>query len=585
MTAVGPSLRRIGAKLDRRLAGAMDHEPARVPAAHADAELHVRRGAGDADRRLPPGDDEGPERRVAGAGSRGSARRSSDAGGAGKELVDSLGCRACHALSPDEVAGQLGANKDIAPNLSNIAEKTGPRWMYAGCGTRAHCSDGRPDAEPAPVRRRGRGDHGVSRHARREEAGSRRPRGAARDPDNIAAGEKLVRKYGCAGCHDIPGMENESRVGAELSAFGRKTKEELFFGDRTDVHETWDDWTFNKLKTPRTYATHWIEQVMPQFDLADEDIKALRVFLAESHRREGAAKYAFHGPGDRPDRHGTRTDRALQLHRLPRDRRAAAVTSDGSTRSTPTLAPPILNGEGEKVQAAWLFNFVKAPVADPALAQAPHADLRPRRRRGQRGRRATSGRSTEVQSRTSTSISRALSPENVDAGKQLTSKDVLRLLLLPPERRQKPQGPPEGWAPDLALARAAAQPGVDRQVAPRPAEGDARHEDAVVLRRPGGTAARQTSSAATTTRRSRRCATTSCRSGCRAARPRVTDAGRGCYAAPRRGPHAHQGGEYDAEDSVRDGHSPSRCWRRGRRPCGGVRGDRGHRRRHACRGR
>src|SRR5262249_8380154 len=37
------------------------------------------------------------------------------------------------------------------------------------------------------------------------------------NPENIADGEKLVRKYGCPGCHDIPGMESESRVGAELS--------------------------------------------------------------------------------------------------------------------------------------------------------------------------------------------------------------------------------------------------------------------------------------------------------------------------------------------------------------------------------
>jgi len=48
----------------------------------------------------------------------------------GKELVGSLGCRACHALSADEVAGQLGSNKDIAPNLANVAEKTGARWIY-----------------------------------------------------------------------------------------------------------------------------------------------------------------------------------------------------------------------------------------------------------------------------------------------------------------------------------------------------------------------------------------------------------------------------------------------------------------------
>src|SRR5436190_2116855 len=68
------------------------------------------------------------------------------------------------------------------------------------------------------------------------------------DPANVAAGEKLVRKFGCPGCHDIPGMESESRIGAELSTFGGKQHEELFFGDRTDLSEDWATWTFHKLK-------------------------------------------------------------------------------------------------------------------------------------------------------------------------------------------------------------------------------------------------------------------------------------------------------------------------------------------------
>src|SRR5262249_60904888 len=51
----------------------------------------------------------------------------------GRKLMDTLGCRACHALAPDEVAGQLGANKDIAPNLSQIAAKTYARRID-------HCS-------------------------------------------------------------------------------------------------------------------------------------------------------------------------------------------------------------------------------------------------------------------------------------------------------------------------------------------------------------------------------------------------------------------------------------------------------------
>ena len=95
------------------------------------------------------------------------------------------------------------------------------------------------------------------------------------DANNIKRGETLVRKWGCFGCHDIKGMEKESRIGAELTTFGSKTVEELSFGNRTDVKHTWDDWTYHKLKTPRGYATERVEQLMPQFDLADEDIKAL----------------------------------------------------------------------------------------------------------------------------------------------------------------------------------------------------------------------------------------------------------------------------------------------------------------------
>jgi mono/diheme cytochrome c family protein len=92
-------------------------------------------------------------------------------------------------------------------------------------------------------------------------------------------------------------MEQESRIGVELTVFGQKGLEELFFGNHTDnpsahnaaaqsdddrsfyIPHTWYDWTYNKLKQPRTYETQRIEQLMPQFSLDDEDIQALLVFL------------------------------------------------------------------------------------------------------------------------------------------------------------------------------------------------------------------------------------------------------------------------------------------------------------------
>src|SRR2546426_9939545 len=48
----------------------------------------------------------------------------------GKELVGSLGCRACHPLAPDAVAGQLGPHKDIPPHPSAGAAKTDAAWSH-----------------------------------------------------------------------------------------------------------------------------------------------------------------------------------------------------------------------------------------------------------------------------------------------------------------------------------------------------------------------------------------------------------------------------------------------------------------------
>jgi mono/diheme cytochrome c family protein len=48
----------------------------------------------------------------------------------GKELFDSVGCRACHAITPDEVATPLGASKDWGPNLGKVAQKESGRFIY-----------------------------------------------------------------------------------------------------------------------------------------------------------------------------------------------------------------------------------------------------------------------------------------------------------------------------------------------------------------------------------------------------------------------------------------------------------------------
>ncbi len=375
----------------------------------------------------------------------------------GKELIDTLGCRACHGFADGESPALLGQDKDIAPNLSRIAEKTNARWMYYWIkGPRNY----------SPVSRM------PSLRLSDEEAraivsflltlGEKQPplpdiEATLGKPEEIARGKTLVRKYGCFGCHDIPGMENESRVGVELSTFGSKPLEELFFGNHTDIPETWDDWTYNKLKTPRTYATERIEQAMPQFDLSDADIKALRVFLASrtdiKYPEKFRAAADLRGQREVAGRRVVARYNCVGCHII--EGRGGAIRV--RYQDMPTMAPPILNGEGAKVQSDWLFNFIKQPIPiRPWLkVRMPTFGL------------ADAEVTTLVQYFGAVDDIRVpfvhiddtqVPLPSIEAGQKLVSPDYFNCFSCHQQGDRKPEGPPEGWAPDLGMARTRLNP-------------------------------------------------------------------------------------------------------------------------------
>lgn len=374
----------------------------------------------------------------------------------GKELVDSIGCRGCHGFAEGESPALLGENKDIVPNLSHIAEKTDARWMYYWIkGPRNFSPVARmPSLRLSDDEAKAIVSFLLTLGEKHQTAGLEE---RLSEPQTIARGKTLVRKYGCFGCHDIPGMENESRIGVELSTFGSKPLEELFFGDHTDIKHTWDDWTYNKLKTPRTYATERIEQVMPQFDLADTDIKALRVFLASRTDLKIPAK--FHADS------GIKGQREIAGRRLVARYNCVGchiIEGEGGAiraryQDQPTMAPPILNGEGAKVQADFLFNFVKQPIP-----------LRP----WLKVRMPTFGLS-DAEANTVVQYFGALdniqvpfvhidetqvSTENIVAAQKLTSPEYFSCFSCHQQGDRHPEGPPEGWAPDLGMAHTRLNP-------------------------------------------------------------------------------------------------------------------------------
>ena len=380
--------------------------------------------------------------------------RNGDANAAakGKQLVETIGCKGCHGFADGEFSTPLGKEKDLVPNLQNIAVKTGPQWIYHWIkNPRGY------DAETTMPSLRLSDDEADAITAYLMTLGSKADPIAGieeklADPANIKRGESLVRRWGCFGCHDIKGMEKESRIGAELTTFGSKTVEELAFGNRTDVEHTWDDWTFHKLKSPRGYATPRVEQLMPQFNLADEDIRALRMLLGGFRERKVGQRY--------------QADQGLHVQQVVEGRRLMQqyncvgcheIENRGGFvkkyyEDNPSLAPPPLNGEGEKVQSPWFFAFLKAPVP-----LRPWLDIR----------MPTFGFSDDHANQLVSYFNglskveipytyvdeREIPAAHIEAGRILASQDYFQCFSCHMQGGKTPEGPKDGWAPDLALAR------------------------------------------------------------------------------------------------------------------------------------
>lgn len=369
----------------------------------------------------------------------------------GKKLVETTGCKGCHGFADGEFSTVLGKAKDVVPNLKDIAEKVGPRWTFHWVkNPRSYA----PETRMPSLRLTDEEALAITAYLMtlgKPADGNSAIEKQLQDEKNVKRGESLVRKYGCFGCHDIPGMEKESRIGVELTTFGSKTLDELFFGNRTDIPNTWDDWTYNKLKQPRIYATPRVEQVMPQFDLTNDDIKALRTLLAGFRESKVPSRYR----ADRSQRVVQVVEGRKLMHQYNCIGCHEIEKRGGFIRKyyeNPALAPPPLNGEGEKVQSNWLFGFLKQPIP-----LRPWVEVR----------MPTFGFTDEEANRLVAYFNglskveipyvyfdeRKVPKEHLDAARVLATKDYFNCFSCHQQGERKPEGPPEGWAPDLNLAR------------------------------------------------------------------------------------------------------------------------------------
>lgn len=386
----------------------------------------------------------------------------------GEELVESLGCKGCHVITEsDREVHVTDVSYDIAPELSKIGSKVNRDWLFAWIKNPKQYHPGTTmpslrltDAEALDI---------VAYLMIRKE--SILPANSLdgvdlQSPELIAEGKAVIRNFGCHGCHDIAGMENEGKVSVSLNEFGGKTHEELFYGDALARGEvaaaTWEEWTIGKLIESRVYATEVVVQRMPNFAMSKADATTLAVLLQSWDGRKIGEIYK-HDMGRMGDaiekgRRLVRQYNCVGCHIIEGEGgfiRPTLVESfkkqNRSAEEAISFAPPDLIGEGRKVQPKWLFEFLKNPTTNirPWLSvRMPTFSFNDDEVNGLiEYFQALEGFSEPFEE-----IKIDLTIEETRAAEKLFAADLLSCYSCHQVGKKKPEGPPSGWAPDFLLA-------------------------------------------------------------------------------------------------------------------------------------
>ena len=287
----------------------------------------------------------------------------------GEETVKTVGCLSCHTVD--------GLGSDFAPALDSVGNKVKPSYLRKWIENPREYD---PDTSMPSLRLSNRELDNVVAYLMSLKQATPSPVSDSIGEVDVQEGEKLVRTYGCFGCHDIPGFENESKVGADLGEFGAKLYDELDFGDtlEEDVAHSWHGWTIGKLTDPRRYQTRRIISRMPVFQNlknSEEDAKAIAVLLKSFQPQPYPLNYIFE--------HAVETHRVEKQRQIDDGRRVVKkynctgchiiegeggdyekviVSHEGLDQITAKqLSPPTLQAEGARVYPDWLFDFLKAP--------------------------------------------------------------------------------------------------------------------------------------------------------------------------------------------------------------------------------
>ena len=182
-------------------------------------------------------------------------------------------------------------------------------------------------------------------------------------PGNIEEGKALTQSLGCLGCHIIKGKTDPAKVGVSVADVADKRMEELPFGNSDVPHTKWD-WLRNKIAKPQIYQTEDMPMYMPDFVMNDDELEDLVTFYLYNRLKDIPENLIARA--SKTDRMKERGDWMLRhfncqgCHQVLKDADKPRIDTYLDRK---TMVPPIIVNESEKVQPAWLFNYLKRPSA------------------------------------------------------------------------------------------------------------------------------------------------------------------------------------------------------------------------------
>ena len=203
------------------------------------------------------------------------------------------------------------------------------------------------------------------------------------DPNLKAQGHALVQRYGCAGCHEIAGMEDEGRIGTELTKEGSKPIEQIDFALLTAEarEQGWYDhkgFFEHKLEKPEIYDTgrDWKDRDpnerlrMPDFDMKPQEISALTTFLMGAVDSQVPPRYWDTPEDQRRDiQEGwwvVKKYNCMGCHQFMVGQSSHLMTlARYQTPEWKDQLPPKLMGEGARANPDWMLKFLANPAMDP----------------------------------------------------------------------------------------------------------------------------------------------------------------------------------------------------------------------------